>query len=209
MVFYFKSNIVQPPAILYMGRDKHENEELIRWGWPEDVWFHVNNLSSAHVYLRLKPGQTIDDIPSDVLVDAAQLCKANSIQGNKVNNLEVVYTMWENLKKTPDMEPGQVAYHNEGAVRKIRLEKRVNEIVNRLNRTKTEEEHPDFRGQREARDVAARNDQKKMLRAKREQEKEAAKQRELEAEFRSYASLQKSENMRTNYDAGNESDDFM
>ncbi|XP_026849184.1 coiled-coil domain-containing protein 25 [Drosophila persimilis] len=209
MVFYFKSNIIQPPAILYMGRDKHENEELIRWGWPEDVWFHVNNLSSAHVYLRLKPGQTIDDIPSDVLVDAAQLCKANSIQGNKVNNLEVVYTMWENLKKTPDMEPGQVAYVNEGAVRKIRLEKRVNEIVNRLNRTKTEEEHPDFRGQREARDVAARNDQKKMLRAKREQEKEAAKQRELEAELRSYASLQKSENMRTNYDAGNESDDFM
>ena len=30
------------------------DEELIRWGWPEDVWFHVDKLSSAHVYLRLK-----------------------------------------------------------------------------------------------------------------------------------------------------------
>lgn len=62
---------------------------------------------------------------------------------------------------------------------------------------------------REARDAAERQDQKKIQRERREQEKEAAKQRELEAELRSYASLQKSENMRTNYDAGNESDDFM
>ena len=31
------------------------DEELIRWGWPEDVWFHVDKVSSAHVYLRLKP----------------------------------------------------------------------------------------------------------------------------------------------------------
>lgn len=25
MVFYFKSNVVDPPAILYMGRDKYES----------------------------------------------------------------------------------------------------------------------------------------------------------------------------------------
>lgn len=31
------------------------DEDLIRWGWPEDVWFHVDKMSSAHVYLRLKP----------------------------------------------------------------------------------------------------------------------------------------------------------
>lgn len=31
----------------------YEDEELIKWGWPEDVWFHVDKLSSAHVYLRL------------------------------------------------------------------------------------------------------------------------------------------------------------
>ena len=29
------------------------DELLIKWGWPEDVWFHVDKLSSAHVYLRL------------------------------------------------------------------------------------------------------------------------------------------------------------
>ena len=46
MVILFESNVVSPPAKLYMGLDKHENEHLIRWGWPEDVWFHVDKVNS-------------------------------------------------------------------------------------------------------------------------------------------------------------------
>lgn len=42
-----------------------KDEELIKWGFPEDVWFHVDNVSSAHVYLRLQKGQTLDDIHHD------------------------------------------------------------------------------------------------------------------------------------------------
>lgn len=30
------------------------DDELIEKMLPDDVWFHVDNLSSAHVYLRLK-----------------------------------------------------------------------------------------------------------------------------------------------------------
>lgn len=45
--------------------------------------FHVDKMSSAHVYLRLHKGQTIDDISEGVLEDCAQLVKANSIQGEK------------------------------------------------------------------------------------------------------------------------------
>lgn len=35
--------------------------------------------------------------------------------GNKMNNIDVVYTMWSNLKKTGSMEVGQVGFykHNE------------------------------------------------------------------------------------------------
>ncbi len=58
----------------------------------------------------------IDDIPAAILEDAAQLCKANSIQGNKMNNIDVVYTLWSNLKKTPGMEVGQVGFHKEKEV---------------------------------------------------------------------------------------------
>ena len=62
MVFFFLSNVSEPPTVLFMGRDKHENEDLIKWGWPEDVWFHVDKVSSAHVYLRLAPGQSLDTV---------------------------------------------------------------------------------------------------------------------------------------------------
>ncbi len=64
-----------------MGKDKFENEELLKHGWDEDVWFHVDKLSSAHVYLRLPPGGSWEDIPSALLDDLAQLTKANSIEG--------------------------------------------------------------------------------------------------------------------------------
>lgn len=58
-----------------------------------------------------------------------------------MNNVDIVYTMWENLKKTPAMDVGQVSFHRDKDVKKIRVEKRINDIVNRLNKTKTEE-HP-------------------------------------------------------------------
>jgi hypothetical protein len=32
--------------------------------------------------------------------------------GNKMNNVEVVYTPWSNLKKSPSMDVGQVGFHN-------------------------------------------------------------------------------------------------
>merc|ERR1711993_122652 len=68
MVLYYTSTAVDPPVRLYVGRDKHENEELIRWGWDEDVWFHASKLSSAHIYLRLPEGMTIDTIPEALLI---------------------------------------------------------------------------------------------------------------------------------------------
>ena len=96
----------------------------------------MDKLSSAHVYVRLEPGQTWDDIPAAVVEDCAQLVKANSIEGNKRNNITVIYTPWDNLKKTPGMETGQVTFHNQKKVRRVHVEKRINEIVNRLNKTK-------------------------------------------------------------------------
>jgi hypothetical protein len=52
-----------------MGKDKFENEDLIKYAWPtRDVWFHVAELSSAHVYLRVPEGiDNIKDIPADIV----------------------------------------------------------------------------------------------------------------------------------------------
>lgn len=43
--------------------------------------FHVDKLSSAHIYLRLPDGGEWEQIDQDLLVDLAQLTKANSIEG--------------------------------------------------------------------------------------------------------------------------------
>ncbi|XP_060549099.1 coiled-coil domain-containing protein 25 isoform X1 [Pantherophis guttatus] len=222
MVFYFTSNgksglasssrlfsdiIVPSVYTIYMGKDKYENEDLIKYGWLEDIWFHVDKLSSAHVYLRLHKGQTVDDIPKEVLIDCAQLVKANSIQGCKMNNVNIVYTPWANLKKTADMDVGQIGFHRQKDVKIVTVEKKINEILNRLEKTKVER-FPDLAAEKEARDREERNEKKAQIQEiKRKEKEEMKKKKELE-DLRSYSSLMKAENMTSNQD-GNDSDDFM
>ena len=94
------------------------DEDLIKYAWPQDIWFHVDKLSSAHVYLRLPESiPSWEAIPEALLVDCAQLVKANSIEGdsanpfpfpvsartrslpgNKRNDLTIIYTPGDNLK---------------------------------------------------------------------------------------------------------------
>ncbi|KAG9283081.1 coiled-coil domain-containing protein 25 [Astyanax mexicanus] len=207
MVFYFTSAVVSPPYIIYMGKDKYENEDLIKYGWPEDIWFHVDKLSSAHVYLRMPKGSTIEDIPKEVLIDCAQLVKNNSIQGCKMNNINVVYTPWSNLKKTGDMDVGQIGFYRQKEVKTVAVEKKINEIVNRLEKTK-EERYPDLAAEKESRDREERNEKKAQVQETKKKEKEEVKRKKEQEELRSYSSLMKSDNMTTNED-GNDSDDFM
>ncbi|CAL0305662.1 unnamed protein product [Lupinus luteus] len=197
MVFYFKARPEVGDYSIFMGLDKYENEELIKYGFPEDIWFHVDKMSSAHVYVRLHKGQTIDDISEGLLEDCVQLVKANSIQGNKVNNIDVVYTPWSNLKKTPSMDVGQVGFHNSKMVRTVRVEKRINEIINRLNKTKVER-NSDLKAEREAVNAAERAERKQHLREKKRREELERLEKERQAEMRSYKGLMVSENMVSN-----------
>ena len=141
--------------------------------------------------------------------DASQLVKANSITGNKMNDIDIVYTMWSNLKKTDGMVAGQVGFHKDKEVRKIKISKRENVIVNRLNKTKTEVKDPDLRGERENRDKNEREEKKKIYKQVEEQKREEEKKRKEEAEMRSYDRIFTEDKMATNKDGGNDSDDFM
>eukprot|EP01117_Protostelium_nocturnum_P008695 TRINITY_DN3116_c0_g2_i3.p2 TRINITY_DN3116_c0_g2~~TRINITY_DN3116_c0_g2_i3.p2 ORF type:complete len:214 (-),score=82.11 TRINITY_DN3116_c0_g2_i3:1241-1882(-) len=213
MVYYFTTKDPQGTEwFIYMGKHKEENEDLIKYGFPEDVWFHVDKLSSAHVYLRLPNGITIENIPENVLEDCCQLVKANSIEGNKENNVTIVYTPWANLKKTNGMEVGQVAFHQPKEVKKYKIEKRKNEIVNRLNKTK-DEKFPDLPGMKAMREKEDREKAKKGAQDQREKEKMEKEEKEKEKELKSYASIMTVENMgKTNkeYSSWQEmEDDFM
>ncbi len=87
-----------------------------------------------------------------------------SVSGCKTNNITVVYTPFTNLKKTQGMDVGQVGFHDPKQVQSVVVEKRLGEVVNRLNKTK-EWKKPDLRGQREERDR-----QKRLERRRREAE---------------------------------------
>ncbi|EIN12175.1 cytoplasmic protein [Punctularia strigosozonata HHB-11173 SS5] len=188
MVLFFTSAVHNPPVTLYMGKDKHENEDLIKFAWPQDVWFHVDKLSSAHVYLRMPEGMTWDAIPEPLLIDCAQLVKANSIEGNKKDNIVIIYTPADNLKKTGDMAIGQVSFHNDKKVKRVHIPKRENPIVNRLNKTKVERavDHEQEKVDRLKAESAVR---RAAAAAKKKADLELARQREAEKAARSYDNL--------------------
>ena len=138
MVFFFVC-FSNPEYVIYMGKDKYENEDLIKFAWPSrDIWFHVEDLSSAHVYLRL-PASINDysEIPEELIQECAQLTKANSIAGCKKASCGINYTWAKNLKKTIGMETGAVTFHNSStsAVKRIAINK-DKEVVKRIMKTK-------------------------------------------------------------------------
>jgi len=194
MVLYF--TCIDPSYVIFMGKDKFENEHLIKHGWVEDVWFHVDNLSSAHVYLRLKKFESLDDIPAAVLEDCCQIVKANSIQGCKLQSVDVVYTSWTNLKKTGAMDVGQVGFLKEKAVKKVRVAKN-GAIVNRLTKTKVER-NIDLAAEKESRDQAERVQKKQQLKEDEKKKREDEERQKEERDLKSYRSIMDEQKMKTN-----------
>ena len=117
-----------------MGKDKFENEDLIKYALPIDVWFHVDNVSSAHVYLRLPDTITMDTIDKTVLEECCQVVKDNSIEGKKKEKVVVCYTPAENLLKTNDMEVGAVTFKDKKLVKFVGIHKNK-DILRVINKT--------------------------------------------------------------------------
>ncbi|KAH7162218.1 hypothetical protein B0J13DRAFT_580034 [Dactylonectria estremocensis] len=213
MVYYFTSNVVSPPAFVYVGKDKFENEDLIKFGWEEDIWFHVDKLSSAHIYLRMRDGQEWDSLPEELVMDLAQLTKANSIEGNKKDNITVIYTPWSNLKKDGSMEVGQVSFKDHRKVKRVLVAQRENPIVNRLNKTKVEQK-PDLKQEKDDRLKELRQKDQVAVQQRRKEEARQAqewKEKKYQKEH-AYDDLFTEENMAatSNQDRDeNWEDDFM
>lgn len=191
-----------------MGRDKYENEELIKYGWPEDIWFHVDQHSSAHVYVRMPPGKGMEDLSPEMIDECCQLTKQNSIEGCKLNHIRVVYTPWSNLKKTGDMAVGQIGFHQESLRRYYTVEKKDREVLKRLEKTRVESNDVNFQKLREERDAEERRNQRAENMEKAKQEKVEREEQKKAAETRGYAGMFNEKLMQTNENVIDE-DDFM
>ncbi|MES1914482.1 MAG: hypothetical protein MHM6MM_006546 [Cercozoa sp. M6MM] len=203
MVFYFRlsDDEIADDFRVYMGDDKHENEKLIRWGFPEDVWFHVDDLSSAHVYLRMPRGTSIDDLPESVLEEMCQLVKHNSIKGSKMKECSICFTPWSNLRKGADMDIGTIGFHDESLVRHRRCMKdRV--AIRRIERTRKQEHDVDFEAMRADRDASvaaerrqARKAEINARKAAREERKRLKRQQQYDFAFEDEAVMTSNRDM--------------
>ena len=165
-------------------------------------------MSSAHVYIRLSRGQTIADITKEArgrpytrrlcasfskltllqeLEDCCQLVKAHSIAGHKAPTVAVVYTPWSNLRKTSDMEVGQVGFTSEKEVIRTGNISRNNEALNRLMRTR-KELFPNWATVRADWDAEERAIRKEAERIRKKEDATLERERRKEAEERSYHS---------------------
>ncbi|MBA0756461.1 hypothetical protein Gogos_021469 [Gossypium gossypioides] len=90
MVFYFKA---RPEAGDFMGLDKYDNEELIKYGFMEDIWFHVDKMASAHMVRTVRVEKRIHEIVNRL--NKAKVERKPDLKADK----EAVYAMEKTQRK--------------------------------------------------------------------------------------------------------------
>lgn len=90
----------------YVGKDNESNDLLtVKFAKPNDLWFHVKDVASAHGVLRkvnLK-----ENIPNKILEKAAQIIAYNSkLKGSSL--VPVICTSKKYVVKNKNMMPGEV-----------------------------------------------------------------------------------------------------
>ena len=127
--------------LLFVGNDKFENDGLIKYSQrymkeleTQVYWFHVDDLSSPHAYVRLNEGET--EIPPNLVQYCAQIVKNGSIEGVKRPAVDVIYTSCSNLTKNKGMKVGQVSFVAHGEIIHVRGVRKNNQMLKTLEKVK-------------------------------------------------------------------------
>jgi len=209
MVFFFTSS---EGLTIYMGKNKFENEDLIRCAHPEDIWFHVSDYSSAHVYLRMEvlPYEAraegryfdLDNLPLQAMEECMQLTKANSIEGCKRAEVQIIFTPATNLLKTPDMDIGQVDFKDRSLTR-LRTIQTDRAMIKALARQRTES-YPNLSLLHDQREEKELSDKRAFEKQQRKTEAENAVKAREDEDTRTYSAFMVRENMTSNKDRPSE-----
>eukprot|EP00897_Mesotaenium_endlicherianum_P010656 jgi/Mesen1/9619/ME000659S08992 len=231
MVFYFKVRPEVGDFTIYMGLDKFENEELIKYGLPEDICLEEEK--GGHEGARCRKYRTRGQSCIDVMMSMwmSKLSPEGLASVATVGfyvfifNHTLVLCFDHYTRKRPSRSPSlslrlrrlclPLTPAASPLVRTARVEKRLNDVVNRLNKTKVERT-TDFKAEREAREAQDRAQRKAQLRDKNRREAEERAERERVAEMRSYKGLMAADKMTSNKDIASKGkslqeleDDFM
>jgi len=89
---------------IIIGRNANENDMLIKSSHPLDMWFHLSNVSSAHLVIKNKG----DKIPKRYINEIASMLFEYNNKAWRTTN--VIYTEIKNVKRTD--VPGMVMTKN-------------------------------------------------------------------------------------------------
>lgn len=78
---------------LWIGQNKHDNHAIIKAGNPNDIWFHLESVSSPHFVLNSRG----DKIPKRYLNYIASLFSQYKTGLSRYN---VIYTQLKNVRLT-------------------------------------------------------------------------------------------------------------
>lgn len=97
---------------IYIGKNNLQNDYLThKFAGPNDIWFHAQKIHGSHVLIKNPENVEIDDIPENVLFNAAKIAKNNSKASNSTN-VSIDYCYAKFVKKMPGSKPGMVNYTN-------------------------------------------------------------------------------------------------
>lgn len=89
--------IIQDENIkIFVGENAKDNWDILDKSNQNDIWLHLNNLSSPHVIINSA------DPSKKTLKYAANLCKYHS-KYSEVKKLKVIYTSVKNVKKSKEV----------------------------------------------------------------------------------------------------------
>jgi predicted ribosome quality control (RQC) complex YloA/Tae2 family protein len=82
---------------ILIGRNKYENEQIIKSSYSNDIWFHLNDYSSCHIILQSGD----DNIPKKYLTDIAKMFSL--YKKGLPKKYKVIYTNIKNIKLTDEI----------------------------------------------------------------------------------------------------------
>lgn len=90
---YFENN----NCLFFVGSNANENWKLLKERYENDVWIHLKDLTSPHVFVSVK--NVFDDVSIDDILYGCTLCKQFSKYKNGNKKLDFNYTETKNVDK--------------------------------------------------------------------------------------------------------------
>lgn len=97
-----------------VGRNNIENDWLtMKHASKTDVWMHTKDIPGSHVIVKMENGRNVDDLPAELIYEAASIAAFHSKAGGS-DNVPVDYVPVRYVKKPNGAKPGMVIFtHNQ------------------------------------------------------------------------------------------------